>query len=217
MIREKPTGHVKITVCLIEVNPLAARELARCLLKGLGIHALSLTTPFNACTPSVQPTVYIIDRCSLFEEWKKITRRLRSVTPKSRILIVDVEFSKAQQIEALTLGADGCLPYRDIPTKLIKAVRALAKGRMWTSVQVLEDCLRNMSRLRNPAAPGRLTGREKEVVTLIQKRLPNHKIAEILGITNATVKFHLMNLYSKLEVLDRLSAIEAIESELHLR
>jgi len=126
---------------------------------------------------------------------------------------VDGGFSKAQQIEALTLGADGCLPYRDIPTKLIKAVRALAKGRMWMPVQVLEDCLRNLSQSKNRPAPSRLTGREKEVVTLIQKRLPNQKIAEILGITNATVKFHLTNLYSKLEVHDRFSAVEALEPE----
>jgi hypothetical protein len=65
MIRQKPSGHSKIIVYLIEANPLAARELTRSLRKGLGIHALVRATPFNSCTTNVQSAVYIRHFCAV--------------------------------------------------------------------------------------------------------------------------------------------------------
>ena len=58
-----------------------------------------------------------------------------------------------------------------------------------------------------------LTPREKTVLDLLQRRLSDKEIAANLGTTRRTVKFHLQNLYRKLEVHDRHSAADFAKKE----
>jgi RNA polymerase sigma factor (sigma-70 family) len=53
----------------------------------------------------------------------------------------------------------------------------------------------------------RLTAREKEIVKLVAKGCTNKQIAERLFISEQTVKKHLKNIFSKLKVRNRVSAV----------
>jgi DNA-binding NarL/FixJ family response regulator len=55
------------------------------------------------------------------------------------------------------------------------------------------------------AAIARLTGREREVITLLGAGLSNKAIATALGVTEAGVRYHLAAIYAKVGVTDRLA------------
>lgn len=63
-----------------------------------------------------------------------------------------------------------------------------------------------MSKLRSPVA-GTLSKRELEVLQLVASGHTNREAATRLFITEATVKTHLLNIYTKLEVGDRAAAV----------
>lgn len=53
----------------------------------------------------------------------------------------------------------------------------------------------------------KLTAKEIEIVTLLQQGMPNRKIAEILGVSEGTLKWHLHNVYTKFMVKNRVQAL----------
>jgi DNA-binding NarL/FixJ family response regulator len=60
----------------------------------------------------------------------------------------------------------------------------------------------------------KLSGSEIKVMRLLDKGLSNKAIAEQLGVSGNTVKFHLKNIYKKLKVHSRLEAIR--KSSFHI-
>ena len=69
---------------------------------------------------------------------------------------------------------------------------------------------RNLVRRRNavdPAErPSRLTRREREILQLVAEGHSNAQLAKLLWVTEQTVKFHLSNIYRKLDVSNRTEA-----------
>jgi DNA-binding CsgD family transcriptional regulator len=64
-----------------------------------------------------------------------------------------------------------------------------------------------MNRVRTPPTPDVLSPRELEVLRLVAAGNTNREAAAHLFISEATVKTHLLNIYAKLEVPDRASAV----------
>ena len=64
---------------------------------------------------------------------------------------------------------------------------------------------RLMGRMRNPNTA--LTPRELEVLELVARGMSNRKIAEQLVLTEATVKSHLVHIFTKLDVSSRTAAV----------
>ena len=62
-----------------------------------------------------------------------------------------------------------------------------------------------MGRMRNPNTA--LTPRELEVLELVARGMSNRKIAEQLVLTEATVKSHLVHIFTKLDVSSRTAAV----------
>ena len=60
----------------------------------------------------------------------------------------------------------------------------------------------------NPPArrPVTLTRREKQIIRLVARGMSNKSVAQLLSISDATVHFHLKNIYRKLGVRNRTSA-----------
>ena len=94
----------------------------------------------------------------------------------------------AQQL--LKQGYRGYLGPGDGPEKLAAALRAVARGEIWASRELLAQTLDSLT------APN-LTLREEEVLRLLGKGFSNHEIGEALGIAERTVKAHVSNLLTK--------------------
>jgi DNA-binding NarL/FixJ family response regulator len=109
--------------------------------------------------------------------------------------------------EALAAGARAALPRSVDGERLAAAIQAAAQG-----LVVLDEDFAAATWLRNlPAASPELaeplTPRELEVLQLLSQGLPNKQIAQRLGISDHTVKFHVNAILGKLGVQSRSEAI----------
>ena len=104
------------------------------------------------------------------------------------------------------LGIHGFLTYDQVNESLLPAVRAVQSGGTWVDSRVLQKHMRLSKRDKNslisPADDG-LTAREEEILHFTQQRLSNKEIASLLNIEVSTVKFHLSNIFAKLQIASR--------------
>ena len=123
----------------------------------------------------------------------------------ARVLVLTTYDTDSHVLPAIEAGATGYL-LKDAPRdELLRAVRSAARGEVALSPSV---AARLMSRLRTPTpSTGPLSQRELEVLRLVAAGNTNREAAARLFITEATVKTHLLNIYTKLNVNDRAAAV----------
>ncbi|MFL5718614.1 MAG: response regulator [Chloroflexota bacterium] len=123
----------------------------------------------------------------------------------SRVLVLTTYDSDRDVVPALEAGATGYL-LKDSPRgELVRAIHAAARG---DAVLAPSVATRLVSQLRTPT-PDSLSDRELEVLRLIAQGETNRGAAAHLFISEATVKTHLLHIYSKLGVNDRAAAVAA--------
>ncbi|HEY3687871.1 MAG TPA: response regulator transcription factor [Streptosporangiaceae bacterium] len=123
--------------------------------------------------------------------------------PGVRVLVLTTYDTDSHVLPAIEAGATGYL-LKDAPrADLLRAVRASARGEAVLAPSV---AARLMNRVRTPGG-GPLSNRELEVLELVAAGATNREAAKRLFITEATVKTHLLNIYAKLGVSDRASAV----------
>jgi DNA-binding NarL/FixJ family response regulator len=123
----------------------------------------------------------------------------------ARVLVLTTYDTDSYVLPAIAAGATGYL-LKDAPRdELLRAVRAAANDESVLSPAV---AARLMNRVRTPA-PTLLSPREHEVLTWVAAGATNREVAARLLISEATVKTHLLNVYAKLGVSDRASAVAA--------
>jgi len=129
--------------------------------------------------------------------------RIKADHPGVHVLVLTTYDSDADILPAIETGATGYL-LKDTPREeLFEAIRAAAQGRPLLAPAV---AARLMERMRGPAEEA-LSSREIEVLALVAKGANNREIAGQLFITEATVKTHLLHIFSKLGVADRTAAV----------
>ncbi|MEV0603700.1 response regulator transcription factor [Streptomyces sp. NPDC050315] len=121
-----------------------------------------------------------------------------------RVLVLTTYDTDADILAAIEAGATGYLLKDAPPEELAAAVRTAAAGKSALAPAV---ALRLMDRMRTPAAA--LSRRETEVLQLVADGLSNAQISKRLFLSEATVKSHLVHIYTKLEVDSRTSAVAA--------
>ncbi|HLL51868.1 MAG TPA: response regulator transcription factor [Thermomicrobiales bacterium] len=129
--------------------------------------------------------------------------RIKADHPQVHVLVLTTYDSDADILPAIETGATGYL-LKDTPREeLFEAIRAAAQGRPLLAPAV---AARLMERMRGPAEEA-LSSREIEVLALVAKGANNREVAGQLFISEATVKTHLLHIYSKLGVADRTAAV----------
>jgi len=134
-------------------------------------------------------------------------RIIREQRPEVRVLVL-TSFGEDEQIfPAVSAGAAGYLLKDVEPQELVRAIRAAHEGEALLHPAVAARLMEEFSSGHGPAGVGStLTGREREVLELIGRGLPNKLIARELGIAEKTVKTHVSAILSKLGVTDRTQA-----------
>ncbi|MDP3290952.1 MAG: response regulator transcription factor [Sulfuricurvum sp.] len=93
---------------------------------------------------------------------------------------------------------------------LQSALSVLESGGSWFDPGFMNDLIRHIDYRGTPSESGQesfeiLSEREREIARYIAQGLSNHQIAEVLEITERTVKAHLLSCYKKLGLNDRVS------------
>jgi NarL family two-component system response regulator LiaR len=133
--------------------------------------------------------------------------KLVSKYPNIRILVLTTFSGEELVFPAIKAGALG-YHLKDSETEdLAKAIRQVAKGESSLHPAIARKVLQEISQpAETPRTPDPLTLREIEVLKLVAQGRENHEIAELLVISEATVRTHVSNIMSKLHLASRTQA-----------
>ncbi|WP_339233213.1 response regulator transcription factor [Oceanobacillus sp. FSL W7-1281] len=152
-----------------------------------------------------KPEVVLMDLIMENGNGIEATRQIMTSYPECKVIILTSYYDNEQVIPALEAGAFSYLLKTSNAQEIAEAVRKAAKDE-----NVIEPKVANtmMNRFRTPAKKPHedLTERELEVLLCIGDGMTNQEISEKLYIGIKTVKTHVSNILSKLEVNDRTQA-----------
>jgi DNA-binding NarL/FixJ family response regulator len=152
---------------------------------------------------ALRPDVVLMDLRLGGLDGQTATATIRRELPATAVLVLTVSSSEADVVAAIEAGATGYL-LKDAPREeLLGAVRAAARGDSLLAAPAMRTL---MKRLRQTSRDS-LSAREREVLELLAAGGSNKEIARRLHLTEATIKSHLIRIYSKLGVADRTSAV----------
>jgi DNA-binding NarL/FixJ family response regulator len=152
-----------------------------------------------------RPDVVVLDMDYDAVQKTPIVTTLMSETIPLLLLVPD-EDTFTQMISSLFSGtAYGVLLRESDPTLLIGALRAVADGLVVLDPPLAETLTPGFTADFELAA--KLTPRETEVLNALARGLPNKTIAQELGISTNTVKFHVNAIMTKLDVQSRTEAV----------
>jgi DNA-binding NarL/FixJ family response regulator len=150
-----------------------------------------------------RPDVVLMDLRMPGMDGSEATRRLLENDPNAQVVILTSFSERDEILSALDAGAIGYLLKDAEPEELIRGVRAAAQG----DSPLAPKAARTLITSRSSSASGeQLTAREREVLTLVARGLPNKLIARELGIAEKTVKAHLTTVFQRIGVTDRVQA-----------
>ncbi|TWP36255.1 response regulator [Leekyejoonella antrihumi] len=161
------------------------------------------------------PDVILMDVRMPVMDGVEATRRILATGAASRILILTTFDLDEYAFAGLAAGASGFL-LKDVPAaELVASIHVIAGGDAVVSPRVTRALLDRYARelLPDPKDQrphellGRLTPREREVLSTLATGLSNAEIAEVLVVSEATVKTHVARLLAKLELRDRVQAV----------
>lgn len=153
---------------------------------------------------ALKPDVAVLDigmpLLNGIEATRQIVRRL----PGVKVLILSMHSQEAYVSRALQAGAKGYLLKDSAGKDLIKAIATVAAGKSFFSPAVaklmLDDYVRRVGETTIVDKYESLSEREREIFQLIAEARSNKEVAEMLGISVATVETHRARILEKLDV-----------------
>ncbi|MXQ53108.1 response regulator [Shimazuella alba] len=154
-----------------------------------------------------QPDVILMDLLMEGMDGIAATREIIKVIEQPKIIVLTSFLDDDKVYPALEAGALSYLLKTSRADKIAAAIRSAANGESVLEAQVTSKVISKMRSSDQGRKPHEsLTAREMEVLQLIADGNTNQEIADKLYITVKTVKTHITNLLSKLELDDRTQA-----------
>lgn len=166
-----------------------------------------------ALTAEAMPDIVLMDlQFGTEETGADATRRIRALPDPPAVLVLTNYDTDGDILGAVEAGASGYLLKDAPPDELITAIRAAAAGETALAPAIAG---RLLARMRSPQPS--LSTREIEVLQLVAAGATNGEIATRLHISDATVKSHLVHIYTKLGVSSRTAAVATARQDGILR
>jgi DNA-binding NarL/FixJ family response regulator len=156
------------------------------------------------CARESAPDVAVVDLTMPVLGGNAATRALRTVAPRTAVVVLTRHDDPAYVQELLDAGASGYVLKQSPSAELLRAIRAAASGRRHLDAalpRVDESAPR-----RRPTTP-RITDREVEVLRMVAAGHTNKNIAEVLDISVKTVEVHKANAMRKLALHGRADVV----------
>jgi len=160
----------------------------------------------------LQPDVILMDIQMSDINGIEATRRILHTSPHIAILVLTMFEDDDFVFSALRAGARGYLLKGTMKADLLRAIHTVANGEAIFGAAIARRLMKFFTEVQQPAKHlqfifPELTDREREILNLIASHLSNAEIAQQLNISLKTVRNHVSNIFSKLQVVDRTQAI----------
>ncbi len=160
------------------------------------------------------PDIILLDMAT--PDSRALGREFRALAPDLPIVAIGIHDDDEELLDSTEMGAAGHVTRDGLIDDLFAAVRCAVRGELLCSPRVAGLLARRLAALapatKVEARGAQLTRREREIASLLRQNLSNKEIAVRLSIEVATVKNHVHNLLSKLDVHSRGDASEALGS-----
>ncbi|UJP41326.1 response regulator [Cellulomonas palmilytica] len=157
----------------------------------------------------LQPDVIVMDLKMPGVSGVEATRAITSASPHIAVLVLTMFDEDDSVFTAIQAGARGYLLKGAGPSEIVRAIHAVGRGEAIFGPAV---ALRVLDAFSGRSAPARvafpeLTSREREILDLVARASTNGEIARQLHLSDKTVRNHISNILTKLQVADRAHAI----------
>jgi two-component system, NarL family, response regulator LiaR len=154
-----------------------------------------------------RPDVVLMDLVMPGIDGIEATRRILRERPGTRVIALTSFLDDDKVLPAVRAGAAGYLLKDVEPGELVRAIHTVNDGGALLHPAVTARLMRELVDEEPEAeSDANLTAREREVLALVARGLPNKLIARELGIAEKTVKAHMSSILAKLGVTDRTQA-----------
>lgn len=149
---------------------------------------------------ALEPDVILMDLLMPKKTGVQAATEIRAEFPKARILIISTSDGDDDIYRALQAGAAGYVMKSAPGELLIPAIHSVMRGEKWIPPEVARS-------LANRIMREELSPRELQVLEELARGGSNKEIADVLHITEHTVKAHLKSILAKLPARDRTEAV----------
>jgi DNA-binding NarL/FixJ family response regulator len=192
------------SIFIIGRSRLAAEYLIRLMGEEPRISAIAFERVASGVRHAAQP-VFIFDNSCLLLPLGECMRRLRQSYAAGKFIVIDSDCDHEDVATMLAMGIHGFIEQDKVSTTLREAVDAVIEGRLWVPPEALQTYVKSTATMRAKGseldAP---TPRERQILELVKQRFTNKEISQMLGVQESTIKFHLSNIFSKLQVDNRM-------------
>ena len=167
----------------------------------------------------LKPDILVMDIMMPKLDGLEASRQIKKIAPNTAILILTAYDDDNYVLGLLEAGATGYLMKSAKGQDLVEAVRAIRAGESVLHPKIIEKLLKQA--MAKPAGTAEhkikylLSDREMEMLKLLATGMSNKEIAEKLCLSLRTVKAHMSNIFTKMNVASRSEAlVEALRKEL---
>ena len=154
----------------------------------------------------LRPDIILMDLVMDVMDGIEATQKIMADWPQAKIIIVTSFLDDEKVYPAMEAGASSYLLKTSSAAEIAQAIRSTYQGHTVIEPALTETIIEHRLDQARPKPHDELTNRELDVLRLIGQGYSNQAIAEELVITLKTVKTHVSNIFTKLEVEDRTQA-----------
>ncbi len=161
----------------------------------------------------LHPEIALIDIGMPDKDGIELTHALRQDAPDVKVIILGMIDLTEEIMLCIEAGAAGYVLKEDSFDHLVETIRSVHRGESFCSPQLTASLFSRIAELASHKTPKnqtavKLTIRELDVINLIAEGLSNKSIAQKLFIETQTVKNHVHNILDKLQLQNRLEAVQ---------
>ena len=156
---------------------------------------------------SLQPDVILLDLVMPRKGGIEAISEIKEENPNARILVLTSFAEDDKVFPAIKAGALGYLLKDSSARELLQAIRDVYRGEPTMHPTIARKLMRELQRPPElPPTEEPLTVREVEILRLVAQGLSNQEIADVLVISERTVRTHVTNILTKLHLANRTQA-----------
>jgi DNA-binding NarL/FixJ family response regulator len=202
---------MSISVAIVEDNPAIRQNLSSYIDGAQGFRCSSVCASAEEALrvlPKSPPDVVLMDIQLPRMNGIACTASLKALMPRLPVMMLTVYEDAEAIFNALKAGASAYLLKRTDPAKVLEAVAELHRGGAPMTSEIARKVIESFHREKpQEHAADKLTAREQEVLDYLSKGFVTKEIADKLGISTATVRYHFKHIYDKLHVHTRTEAV----------